>query len=243
MKNDHTVNSNKGIPEFAYISFEDALNIAKTINQLKSPFTFRDISNLTGRKKTGWFGLQIASLKRWGLLTGRGEMKLTDGFRKVLYSKNSLEIINIKKEAFMNIGLFKEIFDKYYKKGLLDINQLTNVLESEYKINKTYAPLVAKVINFSISEYFQGYNISKLNDNLIIKNKTNEIDNIHIKNVSFSVNIISPVGKFIFEASNKSEAKELMKTKLTKIWDTIDQLWEEKRDEITKKNGEKDNVL
>ena len=222
--------------EFPYISFDEAFKLAENMKKLGGVATIRELGSAIGRKKTGWFGLQVASMRRWGLVSGQGKMKLTDVFQRIASPRSPNDDLKAKQEAFMEIPLFKEIFEKYSKHGLPEEPYLSNVLQSDYLLKPRYAVLVSGIIREFISKYFSGYGtnqfeeMSSSSDILDPNEGVRGLKNIlSVKKNIYPINIhiISPIGNFNLKASNKTDFGDLVQNKLSKIWEAIDLLWRE----------------
>ncbi len=218
----HTVNAVRGIPDFSYISFDKAYKLAENLVKVDGSATMKEFCELIGRKKTGWLGLEVKSMRVWGLISGKGKMNLTEKFYKISSSKDPHEKLMIKREAFMNISLFKQIFEKYFNTRLPKKPELSIFLESEYNINPTYSSYVAKIILDSIQMYFREYgkNYVKSNENSLKKETETSLNNFFGKKNSIHIKIESPIGNFNLEATNKEEFGKILKI--------INALWDEK---------------
>lgn len=222
MKNDHTINKVKGIPEFAYIPFDEAYKFAENLTRINKPIPKKEFYGLIGRKKTGWLGLEVKSIGVWDLVSGK-KMNLTERFHKISSSRDPEEKLRLKKEAFLNIPLFKIIFEKYFHTGLPKKSELSRFLESEYKINPTYSPAVVKTIIDSIEKYFKEYGKSYVKDENILKRETEKsLNDFSEKKNLINIKITSPIGNFNLEAASKKEFEKIMKI--------INTLWDERSD-------------
>lgn len=66
----------------------------------------------------GWTGMIIASLKKYGLVDGRGTLRATSLAEKLVNPKNNQEFIDAKKEIFEKIKLWTKIRKDYGQKAL-----------------------------------------------------------------------------------------------------------------------------
>jgi len=221
---DHKVNASRGIPNFAYIPFGEAYKLARILEKLGGSGTIREFCELIGRKKTGWLGLQVKSIRAWGLISGKGKMDLTKRFYEISLSRDPKEKLMLKREAFKEIPLFKQIFEKYFNIGLPKKSELLTLLKEEYKINPLYAPSVSKTIIDSIQKYFKEYGKNYLDPLKDYTKKEIEPDlrKFFVKNNSINMKITSPIGNFDLEAANKEEFEKIIKI--------ISILWDEERD-------------
>ncbi len=218
---DHTVNKVRGIPDFSYIPFDRAYRLAENLTRVDGSATMREFCELIGRKKTGWLGLEVKSMRVWGLISGYGKMNLTEKFHKISSSRGPDEKLKIKRRAFISIPLFKKIFEEYSSSGLPKKSELSKFLESEYKINPIYSPSVAKTIIDSIQKYFKEYgkNYIKPNESTSLRKEfETSLDDFTVKKNSINIKITSPIGNFNLEAANKDEFEKILKI-INTLWD------------------------
>lgn len=225
MKDSHKVNKLRGIPDFSYISFDRAYKLAENLLKKGGSATIKEFYDLIGRKKTGWLGLEIKSMKVWGLVVSEKKMmKLTDRFYKISSSNESEKKLMIKREAFLNIPLFKRIFEKYSNKGLPKKSELSEFLESEYNVNATYSPSVANAIIDSIQKYFREYGSNYIkfqHENTIKKEVETNLNDFTGRKDSINIKVTSPIGNLNLEASNREEFEKILKI-INTLWDKKD---------------------
>lgn len=220
MKNDHTVNRVRGIPDFAYIPFDRAYKLVEPLTKIGGNATSKEFYELIGRNKTGWLGLEIKSARAWGLIEDK-KMILSKKFYELSSSSDPNYKLEIKKNSFLNIHLFKEIFEKYSDIGLPKKEELIRFLESKYKINPTYSPSVAKTLFDSVQKYFREYGKkypSQNNEIIPKKEIETSLNDFAKKKDSISIKVISPIGNFSLEASNKKEFDKIVKI-IEPLWD------------------------
>ena len=219
---DHTVNKVRGIPDFAYIPFDKAYRLAENLLKSGSYATLKEFYELIGRNKTGWLGLEIKSMKVWGLVVSeKRKMKLTKQFYKISSSTDPDEKLRIKRGAFLNIPLFREVFEKYKAKELPKKTGLSKFLEEEYGINPSYSPTVAKTFIDSIHRYFKEFGKEKQiseNKPIQIRKVEENLSNDLGKKNSVNIKINSPIGNFNLEATNKEEFEKVMRI-ISVLWD------------------------
>lgn len=157
-------------------------------------------------------------------------MCLTERFYKLVNSEDPNELLLIKGNAFLEIPLFKIIFDRYSKTGLPPKTKLVETLEGDYKISSRYSSQVANSIIDSISKYFKRYGetIPSQEGEAGMGGKVNNIKNLDKKIEIVNIRINSPIGNFNLEATNREEFEKVMKI--------ISVLWDKKGD--TDKNQE-----
>jgi hypothetical protein len=102
------------------IDLAEAVNYAKTIydfpNHTMSLSLFADKNNL--KIRGGWTGMILASMKKYGLIEGRGNLRATELAEKILNPKNEQEAKSAKLMAFSQISLWTQIHVDYGDKAL-----------------------------------------------------------------------------------------------------------------------------
>ncbi len=224
MAKKHIVNAAKGILNFSYIPFDRAYKLAENFVKKGGSLTRPELSELIGRNKTGWLGLEIKSMRVWGLISGKGKMSLTKRFHKISSSKDPNEKLKIKRKAFMSIPLFKQVFQKYSNSKLPEKLELSRILELEYRINPTYSSNVSETIIDSIQKYFRDYGNKYVSPTIEIapKKEVEDLGQFLKKKDSINIKITSPIGNFNLEATNKEEFEKIIKI--------INFLWDERSD-------------
>ncbi|MFH0961409.1 MAG: hypothetical protein V1820_01875 [archaeon] len=103
--------------DYPDLSFTLALQSVKELDsKLKGDeMTLEGMSSALGHgtHKSGGFLMKIADLRRFGLLSGRGKMTLSDLAKRILYPTNPEEERAALTEAFMSVQLFKEIYNRF----------------------------------------------------------------------------------------------------------------------------------
>jgi len=226
----------KGYP---YISLDEAIGVAKKIGELGGFATKADLQEAI-KRKGGWLGMTIVSLKRYGLIEGHGKLNLTEQAKKIISPTFAGEEVEAKKQAFLGVQLFKEIYSRF--KGVYPIDNLfVNLLIRNYNIkNKKEAIKTMNIIKENtkvvlginteedISEEKQvGVDIGIMKKPLV--SHTGEYP--PKKDGKVSIYIHSPMGENNFKANDKVELKAL-KNKIEKLFVLIeDELQEIKQEE------------
>jgi len=146
-------NQNEGKWEHPYISFEEAMSMADKIKEMGKP-SVNQFADALKFKNAGFFRLRVASLRRWGLCEGRGELSITQAYKDISSEKRPGHALEVKRELFLNIPLFQNVFTKYKDSGLPQEPYLTNAIKDSYNLSGRNPNLVANIVRGFISEYF-----------------------------------------------------------------------------------------
>lgn len=144
------------ISEYPYISFDESLELADKIKAAGGRVDKKQMQEIL-KKKGGWLAIQVSSLRRWGLIEGRGESKLTELYKRIRTPEVEGDDSFAKQEAFLNIPLFKTIYEDYKEHGLPQEPYFTNKLKNKYGLSGRNPSLVASIIRDFISKYFPKY--------------------------------------------------------------------------------------
>lgn len=98
--------------DYPLMNLESALEVAKVVDEMKGHATREDIEKGLG-KKGGGLSKRIAATRKWGLVTGVGEMELTEMAKKILHPLDDKEGLQARKEAFFSVSIFNEVHDTY----------------------------------------------------------------------------------------------------------------------------------
>ena len=128
--------------EFPQHSIEDCKGVLEVIKDLNAgnPWVPTEIAKALGMGKTNKFFYLTASARDYGLTIGtRDTPKIEIGEigHKFAYPKSPSEEYDAVKESFLNIPLFKKVFDYYQGENLPEIQYLKNTLKTEFGVDET----------------------------------------------------------------------------------------------------------
>ncbi|MCX6650017.1 MAG: hypothetical protein NTV61_11655 [Candidatus Bathyarchaeota archaeon] len=102
------------------IDVDEAVKYTKTIyefpNHSMSIQLFADKNQL--KVRGGWTGMILASMKKYGLVDGRGTLRVTELAEQIINPKNENEAQNAKNKVFNKIELWSKIRSDYGDKAL-----------------------------------------------------------------------------------------------------------------------------
>jgi len=128
--------------EFPHDSVEESLKIPNSIKEYNAgnPWSPDEIAKALGVGKGNKFYYLTASARDYGLTVGTRDSKkieLDDLGKKVAYPKSASEEYESAKAAFLNIALFKRVYEYYQGGNLPEIQYLKNTLKTEFGVDET----------------------------------------------------------------------------------------------------------
>lgn len=128
------------------IDLEEAVSYTKAVydfpNHTMSRQLFADKHKL--KVRGGWTGMILASLKKFGLIEGRGTLRATSLAERILNPRNEQEANSAKNEAFNNIYLWSQIRSDYGEKALP--RDFWAYLADKYSVDRVIAKQKAEKI-------------------------------------------------------------------------------------------------
>ncbi len=150
--------------EYPEIPVEEALESSKKIEQQfqGNPAGMSAVANALGyaNERSGTFLAKLANLRRYGLIEGRGQLKVTEIGKKILFPVAGEDQNEPYTQILEKVPLFKELYSFYgsrvpnseeFVSALLNITKAERTLiqaESE-KIRKLYLALTSRITNKS----------------------------------------------------------------------------------------------
>ncbi|MFT7224048.1 MAG: hypothetical protein ACI82Z_001596 [Cellvibrionaceae bacterium] len=128
--------------EFPQHTIEESRKVLDTIKDYNSgnPWSPTDIAAALDMGKGNNFYYLTASARAYGLTLGtRDSAKIDIGQigRKLAYPKTPAEEYSAVEEAFLNIDLFKKVYEYYQGENLPEIQYLKNTLKAEFGVDET----------------------------------------------------------------------------------------------------------
>ncbi|GEM_PF-3833379 len=167
-------NSDTGMDICPQIPFRDALELCKKIKDMGGRVQPSTLAKTMNKKYGGWFGIQMASLRRWGLVEGRGEMQLTPLYKRIIAPNYEGDDLKAKQEAFLSVPLFKNIYDKYREHGLPKDEYFSNALANEYNLNDRNRSIVSNIVRTFIAENFPRYGEQSIKEDTVVQSQISE---------------------------------------------------------------------
>ena len=136
---------------FPRIPLKDCIIISQKIRELNggNPWEPNQVAKAIGiGASTNNFVYYLNSSKEFGLTSGTKRSKhivLEDWGKNIVFSPNPEEEKTSKKIAFLNVPIFKQVFEHYQGAKLPEMTYLKNTLESTFKLNPMFHNEFAEV--------------------------------------------------------------------------------------------------
>jgi len=129
--------------EFPQNSIEESRKVLDAIKKYNAgnAWSPKEIAPAIGMGMSNNFYYLSASARDYGLTLGtRDSSKIEVGEigRKLAYPKTPNEEYEAVEEAFLNVGLFKKVYDYYQGENLPEIQYLKNTLKTEFKVHESH---------------------------------------------------------------------------------------------------------
>ena len=87
--------------------------VRQALPVLRSGVTRKNLAQAWGLSpNSGWFGSQVAALKNYGLVRGRGKIYITQLAEKLLFPADEQELLKAKREAWLNVEIIQLLHDR-----------------------------------------------------------------------------------------------------------------------------------
>lgn len=100
------------------IALDKSIEDARRIYKKFGPDEIADMNVIAGaiglsKAKSGTFFYRMAALRAYGLIEGRGRIKVSELGKRISYPTNEYEELKAREEAVKNVKLFEAIYNKY----------------------------------------------------------------------------------------------------------------------------------
>lgn len=128
--------------EFPQYSIEESKKIVEVIKDLNAgnPWAPTDIASALDMGKGNNFFYLTASSRDYGLTVGTrdtSKIEIGDIGRRFAYPKSPEEEYEAVKDAFLNVELFKKVYEYYQGENLPEIQYLKNTLKTEFGVDES----------------------------------------------------------------------------------------------------------
>jgi hypothetical protein len=139
--------------EFPVIHLEDAIEIARRVKDLGDSADMASMERVLGIKG-GALARKLASTRRWGLIEGKGRIKLTNLAKDIFFYVSDEQPAAARIRAFFGISMFKELYETYSREGSLPRDDiLRNLVIAKYGLNERDAATVSNIIKRSVATF------------------------------------------------------------------------------------------
>lgn len=142
-----------GVWEHPVLSFDESLALAQKVKEIGPPVKLDVFAKAINQNVGGWFNMEVTSMRRWGLVEGRGELRLTPLFRRMTAPQKPGDDATARLEAFLQIRLFNELYNRYRDDGLPSDPYLPNTLRDTYRLSGRNPGLVARIVREFVTKY------------------------------------------------------------------------------------------
>ncbi len=157
--------NNSDYPE---LNFSEAVKMIKQFHEKLNgkASNFKSLANaFDSSEKSGWFKVKVGDLRKYGLIEGRGEFKISDVGQDILFYNTKEEYHSAVKKALNNIQLFKTIYERVGK-DIQDISNFRAVLgditQAEKSVIQNKAEQIRNVYIDLISNINDGFTSGKI---------------------------------------------------------------------------------
>lgn len=128
--------------EFPHDSVEESFRVISVIKEFNAgnPWDPKEVAKALKMGTGNNFYYLTASARDYGLTIGTRDSKkieLADLGKSIAYPKSAQEEYNAGKAAFLNIPLFKKVYDYYQGENLPEIKYLKNTLKTEFGVDES----------------------------------------------------------------------------------------------------------
>lgn len=186
--------------DFPVIPLLSAIEIAEAIEKkcggkAKSYATISEAAEVKGGALIG----KIAAARRYGLIEGKGEIRVTMLAKRILHPPKEGEDKKAMAEAVLHVPLFKEIEERF-DSNLPPKSTFSNILHLEYEVPLNLKNRVANAV-IKNREIMESAGAEKKVDS-----ENNEIEETQVDTKSaFPLKIVTKVGKFEFDINDTTD--------------------------------------
>ena len=180
-----------------------------------------------GNIKGGALARKLASAKRWGLIRGSGMLELTPLGKKVVIFMNEEDLSKSRKEAFLTVPLFAELYTRFGDK-LPAEQAFIAILAREYELRERDAKTMLTIYKEAVKSYLDAKvetirtTAPKGDSSGFEEDLENGFPNPQLKKKgAVSIIINSPFGENSFKADSKAELK-IVEGKIGKLFALIE---------------------
>jgi Nucleoside 2-deoxyribosyltransferase len=150
-------------PKFPRATLEKALQIPYALKDKNggNPWEPEEVRKAVGVSQGNSWYSQTAASRDYGLTTGTRDappIALTELGREIVYAPDPETELRLKKQAFLNIDIFKSVLEYYKGSNLPDMQYLGNVLTKQFNLHPEMHDEFAKTFreNCKYLEIFSG---------------------------------------------------------------------------------------
>ncbi|MFH1623471.1 MAG: hypothetical protein ABIA12_03105 [Candidatus Aenigmatarchaeota archaeon] len=138
---------------FPVIHLDDAIEIARRVKELGSAADVPAMERVLGIRG-GALARKLASARRWGLIEGKGQLRLTNLAKDMFFYVSEDQPAAAKIRAFLGVPMFRELYEMFSREGILPKDELLrNLIVARYGTNERDASTLTNIIKRSVSTF------------------------------------------------------------------------------------------
>jgi len=139
--------------DFPVIHLDDAVEIARRVKELGSAADVPAMERVLGIRG-GALARKLASARRWGLVEGKGQLRLTNLAKDMFFYVSEDQPAAAKIRAFLGVPMFRELYEMFSREGVLPKDDLLrNLIVARYGTNERDASTLTNIIKRSVSTF------------------------------------------------------------------------------------------
>jgi len=139
--------------DFPVIQLDDAIEIARRVKDLGNSADMPAMERVLGIRG-GALARKLASARRWGLIEGKGQLRLTNLAKEIFFYVNDEQPAAAKIRAFLGVPMFRELYEMSSREGSLPRDDmLRNLIIAKYRLDERDASTVTNIIKRSVATF------------------------------------------------------------------------------------------
>lgn len=139
--------------EFPVIQLEDAVEIARRVKDLGQAADMTAMEKVLGIRG-GALARKLASTRRWGLVEGKGQLRLTNLAKEIFFYTKDEQPAAAKIRAFLGVPIFRDVYEASSREGALPRDDLLkNLVIAKYGLDERDASTVTNIIKRSVTTF------------------------------------------------------------------------------------------
>jgi len=139
--------------DFPVIHLDDAVEIARRVKELGSAADVPAMERVLGIRG-GALARKLASARRWGLIEGKGQLRLTNLAKDMFFYISDDQPAAAKIRAFLGVPMFRELYETFSREGSLPKDELLrNLIVARYGTNERDASTLTNIVKRSVSTF------------------------------------------------------------------------------------------
>lgn len=139
--------------DFPVIQLDDAIEIARRVKDLGESADMPAMERVLGIHG-GALARKLASARRWGLIEGKGQLRLTNLAKEIFFYTNDEQPAAAKIRAFLGIPMFRDLYEMSSREGSLPRDDiLRNLVIAKYRLDERDASTVTNIVKRSVATF------------------------------------------------------------------------------------------